>query len=80
MALLARASPVLRQTLARSSVRAPARFAHGHAYTPADAVPFSFKSKTGFAVKTAAYLLTGVAIPIVATYYQLRKSGGGGSA
>lgn len=36
MTLLARASPALRQTLARSSVRAPARFAHGHAYTPAD--------------------------------------------
>ena len=36
MTLLARASPALRQSLARSSVRAPARFAHGHAYTPAD--------------------------------------------
>lgn len=36
MTLLARASPALRQSLARSSVRVPARFAHGHAYTPAD--------------------------------------------
>ncbi|EPT03184.1 hypothetical protein FOMPIDRAFT_1097393, partial [Fomitopsis schrenkii] len=71
MTLLARASPALRQSLARSSVRVPARFAHGHAYTPADAVPFSFKSKSGFALKVSAYLLTGVAIPIVASVYQL---------
>ncbi|TFY56808.1 hypothetical protein EVJ58_g7419 [Rhodofomes roseus] len=36
MTLLTRASPALRQSLARSSARAPVRFSHGHAYTPAD--------------------------------------------
>ncbi|KZT74444.1 hypothetical protein DAEQUDRAFT_761298 [Daedalea quercina L-15889] len=88
MTLLARASPALRQSLARSSVRTPVRFAHGHPYTPADlvflrwgctsslqAVPFSFKSKRAFGMKITAYLLTGAAIPVVAAYYQLWKSG-----
>ncbi|KAH9843806.1 uncharacterized protein C8Q71DRAFT_852330 [Rhodofomes roseus] len=79
MTLLTRASPALRQSLARSSARAPVRFSHGHAYTPADAVPFSFKSKGAFGAKVATYLLTGFAIPFVAAWYQLKKSGAGGA-
>jgi len=79
MTLLARASPVVRQSLARSSARAPVRFSHGHAYTPADAVPFNFQSKTTFGSKVAVYLLTGFSVPFFATWYQLKKSGAGGA-
>ncbi|EIN10714.1 hypothetical protein PUNSTDRAFT_132789 [Punctularia strigosozonata HHB-11173 SS5] len=73
MSLIARNA--LRQSALRSRVLTQSRAFHGP-YTPEHAVPFSFKSKSAFATKTASYLIVGFSIPFIAAVYQLRKSAG----
>ncbi|GJE84697.1 cytochrome c oxidase subunit VIIc [Phanerochaete sordida] len=70
MSLLARlpAKAAVRQIALRRTP-ASSRF-----LTPEQSVPFSYKNKTLFGAKVAGYLLTGFAIPFIASVYQLSKS------
>ncbi|CCA77101.1 hypothetical protein PIIN_11084 [Serendipita indica DSM 11827] len=43
-------------------------------------MPFKYRNKTAFAVKTVIFFTAGLGIPLVAVGYQLSKSKGGGGA
>jgi len=72
MSLVARTSVLQRQVL-HSRVFVPSRGAHGYKH-----MPFNYEgSKAAFGAKVAVFLLTGFSIPMVASYYQIRKAAGG---
>jgi len=43
-------------------------------------MPFSYDKKGAFAVKITLFLVGGFSIPFVASWWQLRKAGGGAPA
>ncbi|PIL36733.1 hypothetical protein GSI_00422 [Ganoderma sinense ZZ0214-1] len=71
MSLLARSAAPLRQVAVRSRAVPARHMSHGE-YKH---LPFAYEKKGLFGAKVATYMLFGFAIPFVATYYQLKKSG-----
>ncbi|KAH9007001.1 hypothetical protein EDB86DRAFT_2869481 [Lactarius hatsudake] len=72
MSFLAR-TPALRRQIIQSRAFVPSRGVHGYKH-----MPFNYEgSKAVFGAKVAVFLLTGFSIPVVASYYQLRKAAGG---
>ncbi|KAI5124868.1 hypothetical protein M0805_007300 [Coniferiporia weirii] len=68
IALRSRAPQALRSSLQQRSLHVE--------NTVGNATPFKHEqsSKHFFGLKVAAFLITGASIPVVASYYQLRKS------
>jgi len=73
MSLVAR-TPVLQRQIIRSRAFVPSRGAHS-SYKH---MPFNYEgSKAAFGARVAIFLLSGFSVPFLASYYQIRKSGGG---